>query len=56
MEAPLGLIAGSGRLPFEVAEAARERGLELAIVAIEGNTDPAIEALRERRLRGRRAR
>lgn len=40
----LGLIAGSGRLPFEVAEAATERGLRLAIVAIEQNTDPAIEA------------
>jgi DUF1009 family protein len=41
----LGLIAGSGRLPFEVAEAAQERGLSLAVVAIEGNTDPAIAAL-----------
>jgi DUF1009 family protein len=40
----LGLIAGSGRLPFEVAEAARERGLELAVVAIEGNTDPGIRS------------
>jgi DUF1009 family protein len=40
----LGLIAGSGRLPFEVAEAAQERGLGLAVVAIEGNTDPRIDA------------
>ena len=40
----LGLIAGSGRLPFEVAEAATEQGLRLAIIAIEQNTDPAIEA------------
>jgi DUF1009 family protein len=39
----LGLIAGSGPLPFEVAQAARERGLRVAIVAIEDNTDPAIE-------------
>jgi DUF1009 family protein len=39
----LGLIAGSGPLPFEVAQAARERGLVLAIAAIEDNTDPAIE-------------
>lgn len=39
----LGLIAGSGRLPFEVARAARERGLRLAVAAIERNTDPAIE-------------
>ncbi len=42
MSAPLGLIAGSGRLPFEVAEAALEAGRALAIVAIEENTDPAI--------------
>ncbi len=45
MGVTLGLIAGSGRLPFEVALAARERGLELAIVAIEKNTDPEIERL-----------
>jgi DUF1009 family protein len=45
MAPTLGLIAGSGRLPFEVAEAARERGLPLAILAIEHNTDPAIESL-----------
>lgn len=43
MTARLGLIAGSGRLPFEVAEAAVERGLDLALVAVEDNTDPAIE-------------
>lgn len=40
----LGLIAGSGPLPFEVAEAASELGLRVAIAAIERNTDPAIEA------------
>jgi len=39
----LGLIAGSGPLPFEVAQAARERGLRVAIAAIEDNTDPALE-------------
>lgn len=38
----LGLIAGSGRLPFEVAAAAREQGREVVVIAIEGNTDPAI--------------
>ncbi len=43
--APLGLVAGNGRLPFEVALAARERGVDAAIVAIEGNTDPEIEKL-----------
>jgi hypothetical protein len=41
--AVLGLIAGSGPLPFEVARAARERGLTVAIAAIEDNADPAIE-------------
>lgn len=41
----LGLIAGSGRLPFEVAEAAARAGSEVSIVAIEGNTEPAIERL-----------
>ena len=47
MGSVLGLIAGGGRLPFEVAEAALERGLDLAIVAIEGNTDPAIASVCE---------
>jgi UDP-2,3-diacylglucosamine hydrolase len=42
---PLGLIAGSGPLPFEVFEAARARGVELAIAAIDDNTDPRAEAL-----------
>jgi DUF1009 family protein len=41
----LGLIAGSGRLPFEIVEAAGERGLTVALVALEGNTDPEIERL-----------
>jgi hypothetical protein len=41
--AVLGLIAGSGPLPFEVARAARARNLSLAIAAIEDNADPAIE-------------
>jgi UDP-2,3-diacylglucosamine hydrolase len=41
--AVLGLIAGSGPLPFEVASAARERGLRVAIAAIEDNADPALE-------------
>lgn len=39
----LGLIAGSGPLPFEVVEAVRELGMDVAIAAIERNTDPAIE-------------
>jgi hypothetical protein len=41
----LGLIAGSGPLPFEVFRAVRARGQELAIAAIEDNTDPRAEGL-----------
>ena len=44
----LGLIAGSGRLPFEVAAAAREMGVDVAVVAIEEHTDPAIAELASR--------
>ncbi len=44
MSRKLGLIAGSGRLPFEVAETAAESGTVVSIVAIEGNTDPGIES------------
>ncbi|MFQ5457091.1 MAG: LpxI family protein [Myxococcota bacterium] len=40
----LGLIAGNGRLPLVLAEAARTRGVRLAAVAINEETDPAIEA------------
>ncbi|MFQ5515663.1 MAG: LpxI family protein [Myxococcota bacterium] len=42
MSRTLGLIAGSGRLPFEVLEGAREHGVGVAMVAIEGNADPAL--------------
>ncbi|MFQ5697686.1 MAG: LpxI family protein [Myxococcota bacterium] len=45
MTAPLGLVAGSGRLPFEVAGAARDRGQRVAVVAILDHTDPAIAGL-----------
>ena len=41
----LGLVAGSGELPFEVTEAASGCGLEVAIAAVEGHADPAIEGL-----------
>lgn len=44
MAVPLGVIAGNGRLPFEVLRAARERGLDVAVAAIEGNTDADIES------------
>ena len=49
--APVGLIAGSGPLPFEVFEAASARGVELAIAAIEDNTDPRAQALDARAFR-----
>ena len=37
----LGLIAGRGRLPLDIASAARLRGLRVAVVAFHGETDPA---------------
>jgi len=47
----VGLIAGSGPLPFEVVEAARAQGVELVIAAIEDNTDPRAESLGARAFR-----
>jgi DUF1009 family protein len=38
-----GLIAGNGKFPFLVIEGARRDGVELAVVAIKEETDPAIE-------------
>jgi len=40
----LGLIAGRGRLPVDIARAARLRGLAVAAIAFEGDTDPGLEA------------
>ena len=40
--APLGLIAGSGRLPLLFAEAAARAGLRVVTVAHEGESDPAM--------------
>ena len=40
----LGLIAGRGRLPLELARAARRRGLGVAAVAFHGETDPELAA------------
>jgi len=39
-----GLIAGNGRFPFLVLEAARDQGLEVAVAAIKEETAPEIEA------------
>ena len=43
--APIGLIAGSGRLPLLFAEAARRAGRTVVAVAHEGETDPSLSAL-----------
>ncbi|HWT84954.1 MAG TPA: DUF1009 domain-containing protein, partial [Myxococcales bacterium] len=43
-EAPIGLIAGSGRLPLLFAEAAERAGRTVVAVAHEGETDPALRA------------
>jgi hypothetical protein len=40
----LGLIAGRGRFPLEVARALRRRGERVAAVAFRNETDPALEA------------
>ena len=42
--APLGLIAGCGELPLEVARSARRRGRSVVAVALHGQADPALEA------------
>ena len=39
----LGLIAGNGRFPFLVAEAARKAGRRVVAIAIREETDPALE-------------
>jgi DUF1009 family protein len=41
--APVGLVAGLGRLPFELALGARRRGQRVAAVALEGFADPRLE-------------
>jgi len=42
---PLGLIAGSGRFPFLVAEEARRRGVPVVALGIPGVTDEALARL-----------
>ncbi len=39
----LGLIAGNGRFPFLVLDAARAQGIEVVVAAIKEETDPALE-------------
>jgi DUF1009 family protein len=40
----LGLVAGSGKLPAEIAASARRRGLRVAAVGLRELADPALEA------------
>ncbi|MHB8418978.1 MAG: LpxI family protein [Myxococcales bacterium] len=44
MGGTLGLVAGSGRLPFALARAARAEGFAVVAVGHRGQTDPALEA------------
>ncbi|MGB6130189.1 MAG: UDP-2,3-diacylglucosamine diphosphatase LpxI [Acidobacteriaceae bacterium] len=41
---PLGLIAGNGRFPFLLLDAARAHGREVVVAAIKEETDPEIDA------------
>lgn len=43
-----GLVAGNGKFPFLVLEAARSRGVEMIVAAVEGETFPEIEQLTSR--------
>ena len=42
---PLGLIAGNGRFPFLVAEAARKQGRRVVLIRLKEETDEGLEAL-----------
>ncbi len=42
---PLGLIAGEGRFPFLVIEAAKRRDISVVALLIEGEADPGLEAI-----------
>lgn len=44
-QGPLGLIAGNGRFPFLVAEAARKRGRRIVLIRLREETDPGLENL-----------
>jgi DUF1009 family protein len=43
-----GLIAGNGRFPFLVLEAAREQGIEMAVIAIREEASPELEKIASR--------
>ena len=44
---PVGLIAGNGQFPLLFAQAARDRGVQVVAVAMEGETNPDIRELVE---------
>ena len=48
-KATLGLIAGNGKLPFLVAEGAREAGLRVACVGLRGSCEEALAPVRRAR-------
>jgi len=41
---PIGLVAGAGRFPVELARAARRRGRAVSVIAIDGLSAPELEA------------
>ena len=43
-----GLIAGNGRFPFLVLEAARSQGIEMSVIALREEAAPELEAIAER--------
>lgn len=45
---PMGLIAGSGRVPILVAEGIRREGLPLVVVGLRGQADPGLRKLADR--------
>lgn len=45
MAVPVGLIAGNGQLPFELARGARARGHRIAAVAFEGLAEAGLESV-----------
>jgi DUF1009 family protein len=48
MSSPLGLIAGNGRFPFLVLDAARARGEQVVVAAIKEETDPEMDERAQR--------
>ena len=43
-----GLIAGNGRFPFLVLEAARSQGIEMAVIALREEASPELDAVAKR--------